>query len=80
MKVYKVQMILQKTQTILVEVWCRCIIIQKNDFVLVNPLGQWLQEQYWKHQPIKPIIDQMIKTNQINNWEQLFDKVKNSCK
>ena len=59
-------MIPQCAQAILVEVQSKCVIVQRNDSVL-NRLGEWLQEQYQKHQSIKLAIDQPIeRTNQSN--------------
>ena len=37
-----------------------CVIVQENDSVL-NRSGEWLQERYWKHQPIE------VETDQTNN-------------
>ena len=62
-------MIPRCAQEILVEVRCGCVIVQGNDSIL-NRLEEWLREQYQKHHPIKPTIDQSRPTKQAigNEW------------
>ena len=65
-------MILQFAQVILVEVQCRCVIVQEDDSVL-NRSGKWLREWYWKHHPIKPTIDRLKLTDQATKSQVWLD-------
>ena len=66
-------MILRYAQAILVKLRCGCVIVQGNDSVF-NCSGEWLQEQYWKHQPIKPTINQLRPINWATKNEQLIQE------
>ena len=51
------------------KVWCGCVIVQGNDFVLSRS-GKWLRERYRKHHPIEQTINQLRSTKRAIGNEQ----------